>query len=148
MNPRKDATPGRTGSAVGADRRVPSWAAGLIAGLARDQPAVLTRADIAERLADTGSDRTVDRTIEELRRLGWLSPIGLHGVWAFVPPGQDEVVDPYLALRGWRAKDPTVAFRLAGGWAPRLPHRRPTGLRVATQGNTDPRWNACSVSAV
>jgi hypothetical protein len=91
---------------------------------------VLTRGDIAERLAEAGSDRTVDRTIEELRRLGWLSPIGLHGVWAFVPPGQGEVVDPYLALRGWRAKDPTVAFRLAGdaaAWHLGYLNRRPTG---------------------
>ena len=114
MNPSQGATSGRTGSAVKDGRRVPSWAGGLVAGLARDQPAVLTRGDIEERLAEVGSGRGVDRTIEELRRLGWLSPIGLHGVWAFVPPGQDEIVDPYLVLRGWSAKDPTVVFRLAG----------------------------------
>lgn len=130
MDLSKDATTGRTGSAVGADRRIPTWAAGLLAGLARDQPQVLTRADIAERLAEAGSDRAVDRTIEELRRLGWLSPIGLHAVWAFVPPGQDEVVDPYLVLRGWRAKDPSVVFRLAGdaaAWHLGYLNRRPTG---------------------
>lgn len=130
MNLSEDATTGRAGSAVGADRRVPSWAAGLVAGLARDQPAVLTRADIAERLAEAKSDRAVDRTVEELRRLGWLSPIGLHGVWAFVPPGQDEVVDPYLVLRAWRAKDPTVVFRLAGdaaAWHLGYLNRRPEG---------------------
>jgi hypothetical protein len=91
---------------------------------------VLTRADIADRLAEAGSDRTVDRTIEELRRLGWLSSIRLHAVWAFVPPGQDEVVDPYLMLRGWRAKDPSVVFRLAGdaaAWHLGYLNRRPVG---------------------
>lgn len=130
MKLRTNARPGRSGSVIGADRRVPSWAAGLVAGLARDQPAVLTRADIAERLAEAGSARTVDRTIEELRRLGWLRPIGLHAVWAFVPPGQAEIVDPYLMLRGWRAKDPTVVFRLAGNaaaWHLGYLNRRPTG---------------------
>jgi hypothetical protein len=130
MNLRRDATTGRAGSWGGGGRRIPTWAAGLLAGLARDQPQVLTRADIAERLAEAGSDRAVDRTIEELRRLGWLRPIGLHAVWAFVPPGQDEVVDPYLVLRGWRAKDPSVVFRLAGdasAWHLGYLNRRPTG---------------------
>ena len=130
MNLSVDAANGRAGSSVGADRRIPAWAAGLLAGLARDQPRVLTRADIAERLAEAGSDRAVDRTIAELRRLGWLRPIGLHAVWAFVPPGHDTVVDPYLLLRGWRAKDPSVAFRLAGdaaAWHLGYLNRRPTG---------------------
>lgn len=111
-------------------RRTGTWAAGLLAGLARDQPRVLTRADITQRLAEAGSDRAVDRTIAELRRLGWLRPIGLHAVWAFVPPGHDTVVDPYLLLRGWRAKDPSVAFRLAGdaaAWHLGYLNRRPTG---------------------
>ncbi|MCB1006904.1 MAG: hypothetical protein KDB35_22165 [Acidimicrobiales bacterium] len=51
-------------------------------------------------------------------------------MWAFVPPGQDEVVDPYLMLRGWRAKDPGVVFRLAGdaaAWHLGYLNRRPTG---------------------
>lgn len=153
MNLSKNATPGRTGTAVGADRRVPSWAAGLVAGLARDQTAVLTRADMAERLAEAGSDRAVDRTIEELRRLGWLSSIGLHAVWAFVPPGQNEVVDPYLMLRGWRAKDPTVVFRLAGdaaAWHLGYLNRRPEGpTRVwLPKGRRIPDGLRGSVSAV
>lgn len=153
MNLSEDSTPGRPGSAVGADRRVPTWAAGLIAGLARDQPAVLTRADIAERLAEARSDRTVDRTIEELRRLGWLSPIGIQGVWAFIPPGLDEVVDPYLALRGWRVKDRAVVFRLAGdaaAWHLGYLNRRPTG-RVPVwlpRGTRIPDGLRGSVSAV
>lgn len=130
MDLRGDSRHGRGGPVVAAHRRIPSWAAGLVAGLARDQPVVLTRADIADRLAEAGSDRTVDRTIEELRRLGWLSPIGLHGVWAFLPPGQDKVIDPYLALRGWQAKDPSVVLRLAGdaaAWHLGYLNRRPGG---------------------
>lgn len=120
----------RAGRAIGAGRRIPSWAAGLIAGLARDQPAVVTRSDIADRSAEAGSDRSVERTIEELRRLGWLSPIGLHGVWAFLPPGQERIIDPYLGLRAWRAKDPGVVLRLAGeaaAWHLGYLDRRPAG---------------------
>ena len=89
VNPTRETRHGWAASSVGADRRVPAWAAGLLAGLARDQPAVVTRADLAERLADAGSDRSIERTIEQLRRLGWLGQLHLHGVWAFVPPGQD-----------------------------------------------------------
>lgn len=130
VNLMTEVQPGRAVSSVGADRRIPAWAAGLLAGLARDQPAVLTRADLGERLADAGSDRSVERTLEELRRLGWLAPLHLHGVWAFVPPGQAEVIDPYLALRGWQANDPTVTFRLAGdaaAWHLGYLNRQPVG---------------------
>ena len=130
VNPTRETRHGWAASSVGADRRVPAWAAGLLAGLARDQPAVVTRADLAERLADAGSDRSIERTIEQLRRLGWLGQLHLHGVWAFVPPGQDEVVDPYIALRGWKAKDPSVTFRLAGdpaAWHLGYLNRQPAG---------------------
>jgi hypothetical protein len=63
----------RFASPVGAGRRVPGWAADLVAGLARDRPSVVTRSDVAERLVETGSDRDVDATVSELRRLGWLA---------------------------------------------------------------------------
>jgi len=102
------------GRSRGRDRRVPGWAAGLFADLARDQPSVVTRDDLAQRLVEVGSGRDVDRTVQELRRLGWLAPVGLHDVWAFVPPGRAEVLDPYLAVRAWRARNPEVAVRLAG----------------------------------
>ncbi len=107
----------RLTSGVGTDRRVPGWAAGLIAGLSRDLPSVLTREQIVERLTDAGSDREIDATINELRRLGWLVGLPIHGVWAFIPAGQDELADPYLALRAWQARNPDAGFMLAGAAA-------------------------------
>ncbi len=121
----------RRTSGVGTDRRVPTWAAGLISGLSRDLPAVLTREEILERLTDSQSKRDVDATINELRRLGWLVGLPIHGVWAFIPAGQDELADPYLALRAWLARDPDARFRLAGaaaawhlGYLDRAPDRQ------------------------
>jgi hypothetical protein len=104
-------------SPTGPDRRVPTWAAGLVAGLSRDLPAVLTRDDLAERLVEAAADRTVDSAVHELRRLGWLVTLPLHGVWAFVPPGVGEVLDPYIGLRAWRARDPDAGFMLCGATA-------------------------------
>ncbi len=88
-------------SSVGSGRRVPGWAAELIAGLARDLPTVVTRNDLAERLVEARSDRDVESTLSELRRLGWLVGLPVHGVWAFVAPGEDESNSQYLLLRAW-----------------------------------------------
>ena len=104
-------------SRTGPDRRVPSWAAALVAGLSRDQPSVVTRADMTERLADTETARSVDSAVRELRRLGWLVGLPVHGVWAFVPPGVGEVLDPYIGLRAWHARDRDVGFMLCGSTA-------------------------------
>ena len=121
----------RLASGVGTDRRIPTWAAGLISGLSRDLPTVLTREEILERLTDSQSKRDIDATINELRRLGWLVGLPIHGVWAFIPAGQDELADPYLALRAWLARDPDARFRLAGaaaawhlGYLDRAPDRQ------------------------
>jgi len=121
----------RLTSGVGTDRRIPTWAAGLISGLSRDLPTVLTREEILERLTDSQSKRDIDATINELRRLGWLVGLPIHGVWAFIPAGQDELADPYLALRAWLARDPDAGFRLAGaaaawhlGYLDRAPDRQ------------------------
>ncbi len=88
-----------TTSPLGADRRVPGWASALVAGLARDLPSVVTRDEMAERLSTANVDRNVASTINELRRLGWLVALPVKGTWAFVPPGQEAVTDPYLPLR-------------------------------------------------
>ena len=124
----------RLTSSVGTDRRIPAWAAGLISGLSRDLPTVLTREEILERLTDSQSKRDIGATINELRRLGWLVGLPIHGVWAFIPAGQDELADPYLALRAWLARDPDARFRLAGsaaawhlGYLDRAPDR-PTAI--------------------
>ena len=141
------------------DRRIPGWAAGLLARLARDCPKVVTRGDIEADLKEAGSSRHVDPTVRELQRLGWLQPLHLNGVWAYVPPGEAEVTDPYIDIRGWTAREPNAVFALAGEaaawhlgyldrafsgpvavWTPaksRLPHGLRTHLSIVTLG-----WNA------
>ena len=138
------------------DRRIPGWAAGLLARLARDRPAVVTREDIEADLTKVGSSRHVDRTVRELQRLGWFKPLHVKGVWAYVPPGEEEVIDPYIDVRGWKAREPEAVFALAGEaiawhlgylsrafsgsvavWIPtnsRLPHGLRTHLSIVTLG--------------
>ncbi len=96
------------------DRRIPGWAAMLSARLAQDRPSVVTRADIERYLAEVGSDRNIDMTVRELVRLGWLVSSHLHGVWAYIPPGESDIVNPYIDLLSWRARDPEAVFALAG----------------------------------
>lgn len=95
-------------------RTIPSWATGLHARLAQERPAVVTRADIAAYLADVGSERDVDATVKHLQRLGWLVPVHIRGVWAYLPPGEEVITDRYIDLRAWRARDPEAVFALAG----------------------------------
>ncbi len=96
------------------DRRIPGWAAPLLHQLVRDRPAVLTRQDLEAALAEAGIQRGVEPTVRELQRLGWLIPVHLKGVWAFLPPGEEQIIDPYIDLRAWRARDPEAVFALAG----------------------------------
>ena len=95
-------------------RPVPPWAAGLVARLSQDRPAVVTREDLARYLAELGSTRSVEDTASDLQQLGWLSTLHLKGVWAFVPAGEDRPSDPYFDLRGWQAREPDAVFALAG----------------------------------
>lgn len=96
------------------DRRIPGWASSLLARLSRDRPSVVTRDTVATYLAEVKSQRDVDRTIEGLSRLGWLVSLHLKGTWAYLPPGEEEIIDPYIDLRAWKARDPEAAFALAG----------------------------------
>lgn len=112
-----NSTTGRFVSSGSADRRIPSWAAALVSRLARDEPAVVTRTDIAARLEDLDAHRDADSAVEELRRLGWLVGLPVKGTWAFIPPGQEAVSDPYLPIRAWRAIDRRVDVMLAGAAA-------------------------------
>jgi hypothetical protein len=96
------------------DRRIPRWAAMLLARLAQDRPSVITRADMAAYLEEIDSTREVDRTVKDLVRLGWLNASRRKGVWTYLPPGEDEIIDPYVDLRAWAASDPSASFALAG----------------------------------
>jgi hypothetical protein len=86
----------------------------LLARLAQDRPSVLTRDDIAGYLTEIDSTREVDTTVSDLVRLGWLSSSRRKGVWTYLPPGEGEIVDPYIDLRAWAASDPRATFALAG----------------------------------
>ena len=96
------------------NRRIPTWAVGLHNRLAQDRPAVVTRADIGMYLAEVDSSRDVDDTVKHLQRLGWLVPVHIKGVWAYLPPGEEEITDRYIDLRAWMARDPDAVFALAG----------------------------------
>jgi hypothetical protein len=96
------------------DRRIPRWAAMLLARLAQDRPSVVTRDDIADYLAETDSTREAEKTVNDLVRLGWLNASRRKGVWTYLPPGEDEIIDPYVGLRAWVASDPSATFALAG----------------------------------
>jgi hypothetical protein len=74
----------------------------------------VTKEDIETYLQEAGSDRGVTPTVRELQRLGWLAPLHLKGVWAYVPPGESQVLDPYIDLKGWKARDADAVFALAG----------------------------------
>ena len=101
-------------STATADRRIPGWASALVGQMARDRPAVVTHEDISQRSAALRLNRDPGATIAELRRLGWLVALPVKGTWAFVPPGQASVADPYLPLRAWQASDDQAEFLLAG----------------------------------
>lgn len=112
------------------DRRIPRWAAMLLARLAQDRPSVVTRDDIAGYLAEADSPREVDRTVSDLVRLGWLGTSRRKGVWTYLPPGEEEIIDPYVDLRAWAAGDPSATFALAGeaaAWHLGYLNRRFTG---------------------
>jgi hypothetical protein len=93
--------------------RVPSSVASVVARLAQDRPAVVTRDDLAGYVMETGTGRAVESVLRELVASGWLGPSGRRGVWAFVALGEDEVIDPYIELRAW-ATQKGVVFALAG----------------------------------
>ena len=99
---------------VTSERRIPTWAAGVLALLARDRPAVVTRADLRVYLQEAESNRELDPTVRELQRLGWIVPLHLKSVWAYVPAGESQTIDPYIDLRGWRAREVDATFALAG----------------------------------
>jgi hypothetical protein len=108
-------------------RVVSSWAAPLLSKLVQSAPVIVTEHSIVRFLADTPTE-TPKVAIQRLVRLGWLRGVGVRGAWAFLPPGVDELADPYVGLRGWRAVAPNAAFCLAGetaawhlGYLPRRP---------------------------
>jgi hypothetical protein len=99
-----------------------------MAKLAQSSPPIVTEETIAQLLQEDRAEQDAKVMVKRLVRLGWLRPIGVRGAWAFLPPGVDELADPYLDLRGWRAVDPKARFALAGesalwhlGYLPRRP---------------------------
>lgn len=109
------------------DRPIPRWAAAVLTRLIETAPLVVTERSLHLEPADAR------KTVQALVRLGWLRPVGVHGAWAFLPPGVVELGDPYLALRGWEAVDPEATFALAGdtaAWHLGYLRRRPTTVSI------------------
>src|SRR5258708_14573272 len=104
-------------SPLGADRLIPRWAAGVMAGLARDRRKGGSKEDLALRVAEANSERDVDSAIRDLRRLGWLVGLPVQGTWTFIPPGEPAVPDLYLPVRAWLARDHDAGCMLAGAAA-------------------------------
>lgn len=112
------------------ERRVPAWAAALFDQLSRELPSVVTLDDVALGLQSSGTSRSPESAVRELRRLGWLEPLPVHGAWTFMPAGQSSLADPYLSLRAWLAVDPTAGLMLAGAasaWHLGYLDRQPAG---------------------
>ena len=95
-------------------RRVPRWAAALLADLSAERPPVVTLREIDERLARVELRRDAAVVVEELQRLGWLRRTSVRGAWAFLPPGEDDLTDSYLDLRALQATQPGQDFYLSG----------------------------------
>lgn len=111
-----------------ATRVVPGWAASLVAKLAQTSPSVVTEETVAHLLQEDDVEDDAKVMVQRLVRLGWLRPARVRGAWAFLPPGVDDLADPYLDLRAWRAVDAKARFALAGesamwhlGYLPRRP---------------------------
>ena len=116
-----------------AGRVIPRWAASVVARLAEDAPRVVTRDSLQPVLADVGSRVDAEAAIRRLLRLGWLRSVSVRGAYAFVAPGVDELADPYIDLRAWRAKDRDAVFYLAGdnaAWHLGYLDRTPQGTTV------------------
>ena len=132
--------------------RVPASVAAVVDRLAQERPAVVTLADVERYIADTGTARPSRTVLRELVAAGWLTSSGRRGVWAFVPPGEDEVTDPYVSLRAWAATS-GVVFALAGesaGWHLGLLARRsadPTSIWIP-EGSTIPNSLRAEVRVV
>lgn len=113
-------------------RVVPKWSAGLISLLAQEAPAVLSKATLANYLeaADIKLDPKI--ALARLIRQGWLRKTHFNGAYIFLPPGIDDINDPYVDLRAWRLIQPDIKFFLGGastawhlGYLDRMP-KRPT----------------------
>ena len=74
---------------------------------------MLTRADIGKYLAEAVRPRCRAHD-PRASAVGVDRPLRLRGVWAYLPPGEAEVIDPYIDLRAWRVRNPNATFALAG----------------------------------
>lgn len=114
----------------GPNRVVPGWAAPVLTRLAQGTPSIVTAEDMKDLLAEEGRASLGDaiKMAGRLVRLGWLRPTAVRGAWAFLPPGVEDLGDPYLGLRAWTSVNPGARFALAGetalwhlGYLPRRP---------------------------
>ena len=117
-------------------RAIPSSLAPILTELEKEQPTVITIVDLA-RLASAARVRSDPRLIaDRLRKLGWLLPTAIRGVFEFAPGAHAGPIghgDPWLTVRAAAASNPSLSLAVAGTsamWAHRLLDRPPTRLHL------------------
>jgi hypothetical protein len=100
-----------------APRVVPKWAASLITLLVQYAPPVVSAATLADYLEEAKVGLEPKVALARLVRIGWLRKTRFNGAYAFLAPGVEAVVDPYIDLRAWRLIQPHTKFLLAGASA-------------------------------
>ncbi len=98
-------------------RIVPKWSAGLLALLVQEAPAVVSLETLTKYLQMAQITLDPKVALARLTRLGWLRKASFNGAYAFLQPGVDDIVDPYLDLRAWQLLQPQAKFFLAGSSA-------------------------------
>lgn len=82
-------------------RSIPDWLAGIVQDLELERRPLVTVADV-ERARPELDATTARRALMELAARGWLQPVGLRGVYEFIPgaaAGPYPSGDPWLVLR-------------------------------------------------
>lgn len=97
-------------------RHLPASLAPILEELELRQPAIVTRALLAELAARTGVRLDADSIAERLVRLGWLLPLRKRDAWEFAPAaraGSMRSGDPWIELRALLEHQPSAPVALA-----------------------------------
>ncbi|MGH9131783.1 MAG: type IV toxin-antitoxin system AbiEi family antitoxin [Acidimicrobiales bacterium] len=118
-------------------RTIPPSLSPILTELELDAPQVVTLAELAALVRRAGVGTETKVVADRLRKLGWLLPTGIAGVWEFAPAAHAGGIghgDQFLGLRAALAARPTLdaAICLTSALAVHgLTDRAPDRLEVA-----------------